>query len=190
MTVGGRRHYTDDDLGHFGVGLKAASFSQAKCLTVMARQRVTRPWGVNGASVTSVIRASYATLYITNLPDSELRRDWRIKMGDSGTAIRWDEVTGFPATDDLRRVEEFIEHTITSTCQHLGIVFHRFLEDGRLSVELGCLVLMPSLFGPPISVMPLNPFAYPQSARPDSDRPSRRRKADSRILLSMPYLAR
>src|SRR4051812_29338218 len=32
MTVGGRRRYGERDLGRFGLGLKAASFSQARTL--------------------------------------------------------------------------------------------------------------------------------------------------------------
>ena len=37
MTIGGIRKYGPRDLGRFGLGLKAASFSQAKSLTVVSR---------------------------------------------------------------------------------------------------------------------------------------------------------
>src|ERR1700735_1171529 len=37
MTIGGSRKYGTDDLGRFGLGLKAASFSQAGSVTVMSR---------------------------------------------------------------------------------------------------------------------------------------------------------
>src|SRR3954451_22473673 len=36
MTVGGRRKYGDDEIGRFGLGLKAASFSQARSVTVFS----------------------------------------------------------------------------------------------------------------------------------------------------------
>ncbi len=45
MTVGKRRTYRDQALGHFGMGLKAASFSQADVLTVMSRTSSRRAVG-------------------------------------------------------------------------------------------------------------------------------------------------
>ena len=39
MTVGGRRDYDASDLGHFGIGLKAASVGQARELTVGSRAK-------------------------------------------------------------------------------------------------------------------------------------------------------
>lgn len=36
MTLGGRREYAEKDLGSFGIGLKAASFSNAKLVTVLS----------------------------------------------------------------------------------------------------------------------------------------------------------
>jgi hypothetical protein len=38
MTLGGSREYVDGEIGRFGFGLKAASFSQAESLTVLSRQ--------------------------------------------------------------------------------------------------------------------------------------------------------
>jgi hypothetical protein len=97
----------------------------------------------------------------------EFGRPWRIPMTGSGTVIRWDDVVSFPATDDPKRVETFINHTITTVCQHLGMVFHRFLEDGRLSVDIEVNDVDTSFTGPPMPVTPLNPFRYSRSGRPD-----------------------
>ena len=47
MTMGGERDYQSSSLGHFGMGLKAASFSQANSLTVLSRTEtgaVGRRW--------------------------------------------------------------------------------------------------------------------------------------------------
>ena len=56
MTVGKRREYESQALGHFGMGLKAASFSQADVLTVMSQQAggdpVGRRW-VRGGRISS-----------------------------------------------------------------------------------------------------------------------------------------
>lgn len=45
MTVGGTRKYGPNDLGRFGLGLKAASFSQARGLTVVSRAARHQPCG-------------------------------------------------------------------------------------------------------------------------------------------------
>lgn len=45
MTIGGVREYTKSDLGHFGLGLKAASFSQAASLTLISHAKGSSPVG-------------------------------------------------------------------------------------------------------------------------------------------------
>jgi hypothetical protein len=45
MTIGHRRDYDDGDLGHFGMGLKAASFGHSDVLTVWSRKRGAKPVG-------------------------------------------------------------------------------------------------------------------------------------------------
>jgi hypothetical protein len=167
MTVGGRREYREEDLGHFGLGLKAASFSQARSLTVMSRaaggEAVGRRWRMGETTR----RGFVCDLVPRQFSEAEFHRNWRIPMMGSGTVIRWDDVVSFPATDDPKRVETFINHTITTACQHLGMVFHRFLEDGRLSADFEVHDVDTSFMGPPIPVTPLNPFGYPRSGRLD-----------------------
>ncbi|WP_424183987.1 ATP-binding protein [Actinokineospora sp. G85] len=166
MTVGGRRDYGDGDLGHFGLGLKAASFSQARTLTVMSQAAghasVGRRWRLDkltGSSFTCDIVPS-------EFVDAEFNREWGIPM-ISGTTVRWDDVVSFPASDDRARVETFLNTTITNACQHLGMVFHRFLQDARLNIEIEVRDVDTDFVAPPIPVTPLDPFGYPTSARPD-----------------------
>jgi hypothetical protein len=167
MRVGGQREYREDDLGHFGLGLKAASFSQARSLTVMSRaaghEAVGRRWRPD-----EVTRRGYQCDVVPQgFAEDEFGRDWRIPMTDSGTVIRWDDVVAFPAGDDPKRVETFIHHAITAACQHLGMVFHRFLEDERLTVDFDVQNVDTSLVGPPVPVTPLSPFGYPRTGRAD-----------------------
>lgn len=168
MTVGGRRDYQTGDLGHFGLGLKAASFSQARSLTVISQAIghgvVGRRWRPGQAAAErgfdcEKVAPSFAAV--------EFERPWTIPMAGHGTIIRWDDVVAFPATDDARRVENFIDKAITTACQHLGMIFHRFLEDGRLSVDFEVQDIDTSFTSPPIPVTPLNPFGYPRSGRTD-----------------------
>ncbi len=157
MTVGGRREYRDADLGHFGLGLKAASFSQARSLTVLTqasgRDPVGRRWRLDEATR----RGFNCDVVPGPFVESELNRDWHVSMTGSGTVIRWDDVVAFPATDDVRRVEEFIDSVITTACQHLGMVFHRFLENDELSVDFDVHDVDVAFVSPPIPVTPTQP---------------------------------
>ncbi|WP_181773438.1 ATP-binding protein [Amycolatopsis pittospori] len=167
MTVGHRREYRERDLGHFGLGLKAASFSQARSLTVMSKaaghDAVGRRWrlddGPQRGFACDVVPGQFAS--------EEFKRNWQIPIGESGTVIRWDDVVSFAATNDPKNVEKILNHTITTACQHLGMVFHRFLEDDKISVEFQVHDVDLSFVGPPVPVTPLNPFGYARPARPD-----------------------
>jgi hypothetical protein len=167
MTVGGRRDYDTRDLGHFGLGLKAASFSQARSLTVMSRAAGQDPVGRRWRLSTTTERHFFCDVVPAPFVAAEFDRDWRISLRESGTIIRWDDVVTFPAGSESHRVEAFIERLITGACQHLGIVFHRFLEKERLSVEFEVYDVDESYLGPPIPVTPLNPFAYSRPGAPD-----------------------
>ncbi|GGN99226.1 ATP-binding protein [Microbispora bryophytorum] len=159
MTVGGHREYGDSDLGRFGLGLKAASFSQADDFTVLSRAAgrpaVGRRWrlrsGRSGFQC-DIVSEDFAT--------GELRRDWNVPMGDSGTVIRWDHLTCFPATNDSERVETFVARMTTDLFNHLGLVFHRFLSDGRIQIALDVTDVEHPLPGARFTVTPKNPFAY------------------------------
>jgi hypothetical protein len=170
MTVGGRREYQEGDLGHFGLGLKAASFSQAKSMTVMSRaagrEVVGRRWRPDEATR----RGFECDVVPTTFAEAEFGRDWHIPIADSGTVIRWDDVSSFPATDDPKRVEMFLDRTITAVCQHLGMVFHRFLEDGGLAVDFEVEDVDTSFVSSQVPVTPLNPFAYPITGHADFPR--------------------
>ena len=110
MTVGGKREYSSGDLGRFGLGLKAASFSQARRLTVLTRTvdgpAVGRRWTLEGD-----LQGFHCDKVPSEFAQQELDRDWRIPFTGSGTVVRWDGVTGFPATSDPARVEAFVSRT-------------------------------------------------------------------------------
>lgn len=124
------------DLGRFGLGLKTASFSQCRCLTVASRR--------NGA--TTVRR--WDLDYISRSPADE----WRLLTGprpgsdghlsaldeqSSGTIVVWealDRITaGMQAAD--RRSEDAFFQVVENVEQHLAMVFHQFL-DGKDALRL------------------------------------------------------
>lgn len=134
------------DLGRFGLGLKSASFSQSRRLTVVSR------------------KSGQATGAIWDLDDVAARNEWSVQLldrfdlvpgmgdlGPRGTLVLWqklDRLTGDLSHNSAKRTE-VLNQRIAETERHLRLVFHRFMEDPKpLRVLLNGRVLCP-----------LNPFA-------------------------------
>ncbi|WP_240762465.1 ATP-binding protein [Micromonospora sp. HM134] len=160
MTVGGLAEYGADSLGKFGLGMKAASFSQARSLTVLSRTADTivgRRWRIGDRKDfrCDVVPEDFAA--------EELDRRWNIKSSGTGTVIRWDDVTGFPATGDPTRVQGFLTATMTKILNHLGLVMHRLLMEGRVRIGIDVEDTDQAMAGPRFDATPLDPFGYHKS---------------------------
>lgn len=158
MTIGGDREYSEDDLGRFGVGLKAASLSQATSVTVFSRaageKPVGRRWRFQGDRHDfrcDVVRQDFAS--------TQLQRAWPFRVSEHGTVVRWDEVRAFPAPGDRERIDEFLSRTIDDLRGHLGLMFHRILQKGRVQIHLDVEDLEHGC-GLPTRAEPLDPFGY------------------------------
>ena len=133
----GSKNPTDEraaeDLGRFGLGLKSASFSQCRSLTVLTRQ--------DG-------RASCARW---DLDRVGRRNDWSLELIDdpelvtghhllpeSGTVVIWeklDRLSGGYTHDRVKRAEH-INSELSRAERHLRLVFHRFLEGAKPRLKL------------------------------------------------------
>jgi Histidine kinase-, DNA gyrase B-, and HSP90-like ATPase len=164
MTVGRRRVYAATDLGRFGLGMKAASFSQARSMTVLSKASdapaVGRRW-----LLTDDKRDFHCDVVSPAFAEAELERSWDIPWSGHGTVVRWDEVTAFPATDDPDRIETFISHTTTTIAAHLGLVFHRLLGNGAVNIGLDVEDVDAGTVGLRSAVSALNPFGYLRSGK-------------------------
>ncbi|MEV6231043.1 ATP-binding protein [Saccharopolyspora shandongensis] len=163
MTIGGRRTYNDRDLGHFGMGLQSASFSQARTLTVLSR---AAGYDAVGRRLALHQRSDFhADVVPSSFVERELGRDWSMDLGAHGTVIRWDDVTGFPAATDDSRVEEFVSEAVRSVTTHLGLVYHRILAANRVAIYLDVEDVDSHQVGARFEVRPLDPFGYRRSGR-------------------------
>ena len=166
MTIGGERTYEAGDLGHFGLGLKAASFSQARSLTVVSRKAgypaVGRRWHLDRA------KDDYSCDHVSDeFATALIDADWGTPSADTATVVRWDDVRGFPSTADSDRVEKYITHTTTEILNHLGLVFHRFIERGQIHISVEFRDVELDGPAPRTDVTPINPFDYPAPGRAD-----------------------
>lgn len=133
-----------NDLGRFGLGLKTASISQCRCLTVLSKQK-------NRISCTQ-----WDLDYLASLPNNK----WSLKilnlksthsnkvliglnekyLGNfsSGTIVFWNELDRLgEGKDKITRESQFNE-AINNVRKHLELVFHRFLSPkiGQTKIEI------------------------------------------------------
>lgn len=169
MTVGGRRDYEPGNLGHFGMGLKAASLGQARVLTVVSRAKgspaVGRRWVIESASEgfeCDVLEGAFS--------EAALDRSWRFVDPRTGTMVRWTEVKCFPTRAHADSVDRYVDAALMNLRQHLGMIFHRVLARGtvRMAVDVEDVGLAET--GLLFEVEALDPFGYLKSGRRDYPR--------------------
>ncbi|QLG12190.1 ATP-binding protein [Deinococcus sp. D7000] len=128
------------DLGRFGMGLKTASFSQCRCLTVATRAAgsplVVRRWDLDHVAATGEWQLLHGFQ-----PGSEDHAESLAGM-PHGTLVLWeglDRLTGTVGTDvaaQERARTQFLKG-VRKVEQHLGMTFHRFLTGrGRRAIIL------------------------------------------------------
>ncbi len=124
----------EGDLGRFGLGLKTASFSQCRCLTVISRKD-----GRTSAAVwdlDTVVETNEWTLGIletaTELKNSRL-------LGQTGTVVVWDKLDRL-AGEGGEINERELDRSSAAVADYLALVFHRFLlgraSGSRSRIEL------------------------------------------------------
>jgi hypothetical protein len=166
MTYARKRDYRQGELGHFGLGMKAASLSQADTLTVWSRA-----WGC-----TAVGRLIERETLGRNYQVSELdghQATERLDTADAGfemttgTIIEWRDLRTFLNSSDPDEQTSWLEQTISDIQNHLGLVLHRILDAGKVTVRIDVFDLDLGAAGAPRTVKPVDPFAYPLSGRSD-----------------------
>lgn len=147
------------DLGRFGLGLKSASFSQCKRLTVASRRDGTfvgATWDLDEVAVTNK--------WEVRLHSEPGSIPWADRLGPNGTLVVWrslDRMSG-GLDNQPRKRAEYVNRAIASAERHVRLVFHRFMTEGREPLKI---------FLNGRRLEPIDPFGtrFPshQSDRPD-----------------------
>ena len=133
----------DNDLGRFGLGLKTASFSQSRRLSVRTREArgetLTRCWDVD-----RVIRTNRWQL-LTQAPDERATALLeQIPAGASGTVVLWEYLDRIQPGMTLNKASSLFLDDIRSVSNHLSVCFHRFLgPESSLTIRLNGHVIEP-----------------------------------------------
>lgn len=115
------------DLGRFGLGLKTASFSQCRRMSVISKTETStsaaRCWDLDYINTAGEWRLL-----------KKVNQDRLTEVGEQiahqGTIVLWEEmdrVTGSTRADDKKAYNRFLE-AIEEVKEHLAMVFHRYLE--------------------------------------------------------------
>jgi hypothetical protein len=116
----------ENDLGKFGLGLKTASISQCRKLTVITKKDgkiLNYTWDIDNVLKTNTWQM-YKTEENTLRKESLLERLDKLK---SGTIIVWEKFDLIQKTDD-RALEQSINEYLIRTANHLSLIFHRFIN--------------------------------------------------------------
>ena len=121
------------DLGRFGLGLKSASFSQCRCLTVLTRQE-----GVTSCARWDLDRVAERNDWDLQLIDNIEAVNGSHLLPQCGTVVIWenlDRLNGGYADNGKKRTEH-MNSELTRAERHLRLVFHRFLEGANPRLTL------------------------------------------------------
>lgn len=113
-----------NDLGRFGLGLKTASLSQCRILTVVSKQNNCvegRRWDID-----YVISTGKWSLLVLGQDDIDLVPQIdKLKEMNSGTLVVWQNLDRLKAGEQC--FEQILGKRMDAVREHLGLVFHRYL---------------------------------------------------------------
>jgi len=120
------------DLGRFGLGLKTASFSQARRLTVISKKAdynsVFWTWDLDFVNQTGNWDL------IKYLPDENLETE--ISKLTTGTIVLWNDIDRVVKdfNQDDSKAEFKFNQTMEQVKKHLAMVFHKFIEQSKINI--------------------------------------------------------
>ncbi len=153
MRLGSRSPLEDraqTDLGRFGLGLKTASFSQCRRLTLASKKN-----GLISAAIWDFERVAQTDEWLVEIPDKPEAVPWAEKLGDSGTLVLWENLDRVVQDGSDDAIAHFVKR-MDEARSHLELVFHRFLagEPGRRKIHIS------------LNERPLEPFDPFHSTHP------------------------
>lgn len=139
------------DLGRFGMGMKTAAFSMGKKLIVLsksARKYANACWDLNfiESDASGIWKLLVNKIEYPNL----ILDEW-----EHGTAIiieNLDRIVPKTNVNSSKAKNSFFS-IIDTVSKHLGLIFHRFIEDDSLTIKINTT-----------AVKPWNPFCLSNSA--------------------------
>lgn len=138
------------DLGRFGLGLKTASLSQCRCLTVLSKKGSSiegRRWDIDHVCKTQ----TWSLLILSDEEATHVPCFEKLYKKQSGTLVVWQNLDRMKVGET--NFEQSMSRKMTDVRKHLSLVYHRYLagESGlkKIAVSMNDEPLVP--FDPFIS---------------------------------------
>lgn len=119
----------ETDLGRFGLGLKTASFSQCRRLTVLTRKDC-----VVSAAVWDLDTVADRDQWIIELPENLAGIPWSDRLIEDGTLVVWEKLDRLVGPDGYGERQDLVRQ-LEETAKHIEFVFHRFLSGSENRAE-------------------------------------------------------
>ena len=133
MRYGTEVDYGPRALGHFGLGLKTASLSQCRCLTVASRAWDGTRIAVRRWDLDEVTRRNSWDLERPRAADCAARLVGPLGDGAHGTVVLWENLDRVVPRRPTEGMTARVLRTVTKDVrEHLAMVFHRFLDGEAL----------------------------------------------------------
>jgi hypothetical protein len=123
-----------NDLGRFGLGLKTSSFSQCKRLTVSSKRKefslLHRCWDLD------FVNKSEKWVLLDYISDESFEND--LQKLEYGTTVIWeklDRLVGNSKVNNEAAMNVFLEE-FSLVEDHLSLVFHRYMEQKKVSIYM------------------------------------------------------
>ena len=130
------------DLGRFGLGLKTASFSQCRRLTV-----VTRKDGITSVAIWDLEHVAKTDTWSLLVTDDEVEIPFIEYLGAEGSLVVWERLDRAVEQDGTDMGRKHFIRRVDDAGRHLELVFHRYLsgESGirRISILINSVPLRP-----------------------------------------------
>ena len=176
------------DLGRYGLGLKTASVSQARSLTVATHTGnvggiQARRWDLD--HLASVGDWQLLTVQVSEISGGAVQRLSQLRHGTLVVWNKLDRLVGDTEVDDSRARQDF-HKALRGIEEHVAMVFHRFMAertpitiwlngqavkpwDPFLSNKLSTQRMSSEEFGPPDDPITVTPFVLPHHSHLTGD---------------------
>lgn len=136
MTLGSRHPReprASKDLGRFGLGLKTASFSQCRRLTVVARRG-----GTTCAAIWDLDHVAKENSWSLQVPNDVSGIPFIEHLGADGVLVLWERLDRAIEQDGTESGRKHFIRNVDEAGKHLELVFHRYLsgESGIRRVKI------------------------------------------------------
>lgn len=147
------------DLGRFGLGLKTASLSQCRCLSVITKQGdniYARRWDIDHVAEAG----DWSLIVLDNEEIKDIPQIKSLMEYETGTLVVWQKLDRLKAGEI--NFELALGRKIDNVREHLALVYHRYLSG-----EKGIIRLAMSINGE--FIKPADPFLKSKSTQPMDD---------------------